>query len=390
VAGARLSVVMLLENHPYPEDVRVRSEAESLARQGYRVKVIAPRRPGQAPRERVGEVQVSRYRLPPERAGALGLLGEYFVANLQLHVRGLLELVRGVDVIHLHNPPDTLFAVAWAARLRGARVIFDHHDLSPELCEVKFGERHRLLLALLRLLERLTLRSASHVLAANESHREVALQRGGRSSETVTVVRNGPPSRILGEPSLGRPGALAEPALVFVGSMATQDGVLELAELLLELEHRHGLRARLTIVGDGPARAQLADRIRRLGLAERVCFTGQVPAAEVFEHLRQADICLDPAPCNALNHRSTMVKVAEYLAAGKPVVAYRLRETERTTAGAALLAVCGDQSAFVDAIARLAGDQDLRRHISGLAVQRARELTWEHSERALLDAYARL
>jgi glycosyltransferase involved in cell wall biosynthesis len=380
---------MLLENHSYPADPRVRREAEALGRSGYRVKVIAPRAPGQPGSERIDGVEVSRYRLPSDGASATGLLSEYLVANVQLYARGLGELLRGARVVHLHNPPDTLFPVAWAARLTGARVVFDHHDLAPELFAAKFGDRPRLALRLLRFMERRTMRSASHVLAANESHRAVAINRGGVTPAAVTVVRNGPRVTALdGAPP--RPGSLREPRLVFVGSMAVQDGVEELADVVSELEQRHGIRAQLTAVGEGPSRAALASRCRQLGIASCVRFTGQVAPKQVPALLAAADICLDPAPCNPLNHCSTMVKVAEYLAAGRPVVAYRLRETVHTTGDVALLASCGHRSEFVGHVARLATDGYLREELGRRGRERARELAWEQSEQALITAYAQL
>jgi glycosyltransferase involved in cell wall biosynthesis len=382
-------VVMLLENHSYPADVRVRSEAEALGRSGYQVKVIAPRARGEPRRERIHGVEVSRYRLPSERASATGLLAEYLVANVQLYLRALRELLRGTSVVHIHNPPDTLFPVAWAARLVGARVVFDHHDLAPELFAAKFGSRPTIALRALRFMERRTMRSASHVLAANESHRAVAIKRSGVTPAAITVVRNGPRLGALGE-SRPRPGCLWEPRLAFVGSMAVQDGVEELADIVCELEHRHGARAHLTVVGDGPSRAKLASRCREMGIAARARFTGRVAPEQIPALLAAADICLDPAPCNPLNHCSTMVKVAEYLAAGRPVVAYRLRETVHTAGEVALLAGCGDRSEFVEHIALLARDGDLRAELGRRGRQRARELTWEQSERALMSAYAQL
>jgi glycosyltransferase involved in cell wall biosynthesis len=382
-------VVMLLENQPYPADVRVRSEAEALWRWGYQVKVIAPRAPGQPGSEWIEGVEVSRYRLPPEYAGATGQVAEYLVANLQLYLRALGDLLRGARVLHLHNPPDTLFPVAWAARLMGARVVFDHHDLAPELFAAKFGDRPRIALRVLRFMERRTMRSASHVLAANESHREVAVNRGGVSPAAVTVVRNGPRLATMGD-SPPRPGFLREPRLIFVGSMAVQDGVEELADVVWELEQRYGICAQLTAVGEGPSRAVLASRCRQLGIAWRVRFTGRVTPERVPALLAAADICLDPAPCNPLNHCSTMVKVAEYLAAGRPVVAYRLHETVHTASDVALLAACGNRSEFVAHVARLATDGCLREDLGRHGRERARELAWEQSEQALITAYAQL
>src|ERR1700733_7658551 len=98
---------MLLENNPYPQDVRVRSEAESLARAGHHVTVIAPTDGKQSGRERGNDVEVIRFRLPDgSTQGRLGFLHEYLVAGVMLHLGALRELRRGSTVLHIHNPPD--------------------------------------------------------------------------------------------------------------------------------------------------------------------------------------------------------------------------------------------------------------------------------------------
>ena len=291
-------------------------------------------------------------------------------------------------MLHLHNPPDILFPVALLARALGRRVVFDHHDLFPELVEAKFGAGP--LVRLARSCERATFAAANAVLAANESHAEIAHERGGKAAEDVVVVRNGPRATDLAEPD-GRPGALADPHLVYVGAVSAQDGVAALPEVLRLLETEHGLAgARLTIVGDGDARPQVEAEASRAGVAGRVSFTGWVDVDEVPALIAAADVCVDPAPPTPLNERSTMIKIAEYLAAAKPVVAYDLLETSRTAAGAARLAPAGDAGEMARTIASLAADESERRRLSDAARARAAALTWEHSERALLAAYAAL
>jgi len=378
---------MLLENNPYPADVRVRSEAESLARAGWRVRVIAPRASREPRRERVAGVAVERFALPALPASRRGLLAEYALANVQLHARGLRALLRGADVVHLHNPPDTLFPLALAARALGRRVVFDHHDLAPELFAAKFGRSplRRLLVAC----ERASIAAADVVLCANESHSEVARRRSERTR--VVVVRNGPPRAAMAATRAARSGALKAPRLLFLGSMERQDGVDELARLLLELRERHGLAPTLTLVGDGSRRAPLARALDAAGLAGAARFTGRVPHGAVPALLAAADVCLDPAPGTPLNHRSTMVKIAEYLAAGRPVVAYALCETRRTAGDAVAYAPCGDADAFAAQVARLAGDPRARRALARAAAARAPELVWERvGEPALLGAYREL
>ena len=132
-------VTMLLENYPYPEDPRVRNEAETLCRAGWDVTVVAPRRGPQPRHELVEGVKVRRYRCPESNGSVAGYLLEFTVAHIQLFLRGALELSRGTRVLHLNNPPDTLFPVGLLARALGREVVYDLHDLAPELFAAKFG-----------------------------------------------------------------------------------------------------------------------------------------------------------------------------------------------------------------------------------------------------------
>jgi glycosyltransferase involved in cell wall biosynthesis len=381
---------MLLENNPYPQDPRVRLEAESLVAAGHSVEVIAPRSRGQRARECVNGVQARRFlAVNWPHGGAPAMLLEYAVAWFALHAAAVRALVRGSTVLHLHNPPDILFMAGAMFRLARRRVVFDHHDLSPELVAVKFGPG--LLFGVARVTERLTFAVANHVLAANESHAEIARGRGHMRPVDVTVVRNGPPVSWTRLPVRVRNGGLAPVRLAYVGAVAEQDGLDGIAEVLACLRDRTpALEAILTVIGDGDARAAFEAALERWGVTANVTMTGWVPADRVPVLLQEADICVDPAPATALNERSTMIKLMEYLALGKPVVAYDLLETRRTVGDAALLVQPGDVQAFADRIAVLAEDPELRSTLAHRARERARGLTWEQSESALLAAYASL
>jgi glycosyltransferase involved in cell wall biosynthesis len=158
------------------------------------------------------------------------------------------------------------------------------------------------------------------------------------------------------------------------------------------LARDHGMqRATLTVIGDGPRAGALAEAFAAAGVSDRVRLLGWVPHAEVPGLLADADVCLDPAGCTPLNHGSTMIKVSEYLAARRPLVAHELRETRRTAADAALYVPCEgegeSEAAFAAAVARLARDPELRERLAARAAERVPELVWERSEERLLAAY---
>ena len=380
---------MLLENNPYPQDTRVRNEARSLVAAGYRVTVVAPRGDGQQRHEVIEGIEVRRFRLPVATQGATALLGEFLVAIWSLHFAALRALILGADVLHLHNPPDTLFPAGWAARLLGRHVVFDHHDLTPELVAVRTSAKWAVLIA--RWCERRTFRVASLVLSSNQSYAEVARVRGGKHPEDVVVVRNAPRAETLSRGADIRPGALSDPRLVYVGAIAPQDDAEDLPAVLALLRDSHGIaNAQLTIVGDGPARGAVMAEATRRGVADQIVITGWLDSHKVPPIVREADVCVDPAHPTSLNDRSTMIKIAEYLAAGRPVVAYDLTETRRTAAGAVCLAGRGDPTCFAERVAVLAQDERERRTAAERARRRALELTWERSEQELLRAYGEL
>lgn len=387
-APTRPWVAILLENEPYPHDVRVRDEAQTLSGAGYRVTVVAPRVHGQARREWVGAVEVRRFRLPATRETAWGFVLEYAVAHAQLAYHAMRLIAAGIDVLQLCNPPDSLAPLLVLAKLLGRRAVFDNHDLFPELFEARFGPMHPTVV--IRAFQRLAFRAPDLVLTTNESQREIVLQQAPRAPETVVVVRNGPKaSDISSDDSveLQRDGSVT---LAFVGALAPQDGVITLADILDRLVSRHGLAARLVVVGSGSCLEPLRSACEQLGLGAAITFTGRVPPEEVPLWLSRADVCVDPAPCNELNHSSTMIKIAEYLAAGKPVVAFDLRETRRTAGDAALYAPCGDVDTFAALVAKLAGSPGLRRELVDRGRERLPDLGWDRSAEALLSAYRRL
>lgn len=382
-------VVMLLENNGYPRDVRPRREAESLVAAGYRVTVIAPREPGEPARDEVGGVRVWRFRLPQVASGAVAIVVEYLIANVQLMARASVALARGADIVHLHNPPDTLFPVGWLARALGRRVVFDLHDLAPELFVEKFGEGPvvRVLVAL----ERQSLRVAHRVLTVNQSLKDRAVERSGVDPDRIAVLRNVPRRAAIAPDAPPRPGRLDEPQLVFLGSMESQDGVDDLPRLMQLLSDRCGLPgARMTVIGDGSRRAPVEAAIRAAGFGDRVRFLGYVPHDRVAGLLADADICVEPAARGPLNDRCSMVKVAEYMAAARPVVSFPLPEVRRMAGDAVLYAESEQLHEMADHVARLATDGQLRARLAALGRSRALELTWERSEAALLDAYEQL
>jgi glycosyltransferase involved in cell wall biosynthesis len=274
--------------------------------------------------------------------------------------------------------------------------VFDHHDLCPELYLSRFGARREGSIAhrLLQALEWAQFRTADLVIATNESYRRIALARGGRRPDRVFVVRSGP-SRdrfavVRAEDPAERRGR--RHLVAYLGVMAPQDGVDHLLRAAHHLVHEMGRDdVAFTLMGGGDSFDDLQALTRELDLCGHVRFTGRIPDAAVETVLATADVCVSPDPLNPLNDVSTMNKVLEYMACGRPVVCYDLREHRYSAGDGAVYVTPNDTRALAAAIAELLDDPP-RRQAMGER-NRARFLngmSWEHSASELLRAYEEL
>jgi glycosyltransferase involved in cell wall biosynthesis len=393
--GAR-RVLVLVENLSVPFDRRVWQECAALTDAGYRVEVICPRgtKHDTEPFAEVDGVPIHRYPLTAATGGPAGYVREYSAALWHtVRIARRLSRQEPFDVVHACNPPDLLFLIALALRPSGARFLFDHHDLVPELFESRFAGGPRALHRVSVLLERLTFRTADAVISTNDSYRQAAITRGGLPPDRVRVVRSAPDlSRFVPvepDPALKR----GKPFLAcYLGVMGPQDGV---DYALRALACLHGQWGRddlhTTFIGGGDVFDECVALASRLGLDGVVEFTGRVPDETVQRYLSTADVCLSPDPKNPLNDLSSMNKVVEYMAMGRPLVSFDLHEARVTAQDAAVYAPDNDEEWFAKLIAELLDDPEQRQRMGTIGRRRVEEaLSWEVSRGNLLTAYEEL
>ncbi len=359
-------VLILLENQGYPGDVRVRRHAETLALEDYEVTVLCPRAVGERADEVFGGVRILRYPLKAGARGALGYLTEYAAAAVGLG--RLMMRVRGqdpIDVVIACNPPDFLVMLARLLAPRGTTVVFDHHDLSPELYERKFGRRglmHRLLLAL----EWLAFHAAHLVIVPNDSYAEVAHGRGGVAPSRLFLVRHAPdPRRIYEVPPRSELRRGRPLLVVWAGGITAAERVLPLIEAADELVNLRGRRdVVFAIIGDGDGREELLEDVKHRGLEGVVELPGWAGDELLRAYYSTADVCVSVDRRNEMNERSTVTKVLDYMAIGKPIVQFPLREMHGICGDAAVYARDGDCSDLADQIAALLDDPQRRERLA--------------------------
>jgi glycosyltransferase involved in cell wall biosynthesis len=387
--GPRQALI-LVENLSVPFDRRVWQEARALVDAGWDVVVVCPAGSDRdsGAYERVDGVEIHRF---PLRAAARrrDYVREYVEAFVRItRIVERLASQRRFDVVQACNPPDFLLLCALRVRRRGAGLVFDQHDLVPELYESRWGNGWPLHAA--RLLERLSFRLADVVISTNDSYRAVALERGGFDPDDVFVVRNAPPAdRFAGARPDGGLKAGSPHLIAYLGLMGPQDGVDWALQALARLRiQRSDWRA--VFMGDGDVFEEMRALASRLRLTDRVEFTGRVGDDVIGRVLATADVCLSPEPPSPLNDVSTLVKVVEYMALGRPIVAFDLRETRVSAGEAAAYAQTPDAAAYASAISALLDDPERRAQMAEVARARfSTELAWERSVDALLAAYGR-
>ena len=393
-AGRPRRVLILVENLPSPFDRRVWQEATTLLGAGYEVSIICPTGKGyESAYEVIDGIHIWRYRLPTEADGAGGYLLEYSAAifhSFRLSLRVLR--VRGFDAIHACDPPDLLFIVGAFFRLFGKKFLFDHHDISPELFEAKFGRRG-LLWRLMCLFEWLSFKTASVSIATNESYKRIAIGRGGMDPRRVFVVRSGPMlERLKILPPVESLRCGRKFLVGYVGVMGRQEGIDYLLQAVQHIVHVVGRTdVQFGLVGGGTSLDEMKRLAVTLGVDQYVTFTGRVPDQQLLEMLNTADICVNPDVANEMNDKSTMNKIMEYMALGKPIVQFDLTEGRFSAQEASLYAERNDPVDMARKIVALLDDPEARRRMGEYGRRRVtEELEWKYEVPKLLGAYEAL
>ena len=387
------AILILVENLPVPLDRRVWQESCALRDAGYEVVVICPQMRGYTkPYEFLDGIHIYRHWISTEAGGFIGFFGEYASALWgEWWLAWKAWRRHRFQVIHLCNPPDLLWLVAWPFKaLFGTKVIYDVHDAWPEMFEAKFGGRGLFYWAV-RWFERMTYAVADVVLVTNRSVMQIALDRGGKMPWEVFEVRTAP--------KIATTQAKEDPALRkgrkyvvgYVGVMGNADGLDYLVNAAAHIVHKLGRHdVQFLLMGTGPEHATLVTLRDKLGLQDYVDLPGRVSNEFLFSALRTIDLGVACDPINPYNDHCTMNKTLEYMAFGKPQVLFGTKEGRASAGEAAVYVDENSAERLGDAIVRTLDDAEGRARMGQLGFERMRTvLNWERSVEQLLAAYGR-
>lgn len=387
--------ICMVVHSRFPNDPRVHRATRMARGAGFEVDLVCLSEPGLPRREVLDEVRVWRLPVTHRRGvGAVRMVWEYAAfALLATFAVALRAGRRGYDVVHVHNPPDFLPIAALVPRLRGAKVIFDVHDLSPLMFQERF-EGRRLLLSLIHRLERLACRFADGVVTVHEPYRE-ELAAHGVDPGKVTVVMNTPDEELI---EAARHRAAVRPRegqgwrAIYHGTITEWYGLPTLIRgAALARERIPDLR--LAIIGEGDDLDRAHAAADELGLRDRVSFSDRyLPIREVLDLAAASDCGVIPNLPSALNDLTLSSKLLEYVALGIPVVAARLRTLAHHFAdGEVTFYDPADPQALAEAMVWVHDHPEEARAKAQRAERRARAYRWsENRDRyvELLDALA--
>jgi glycosyltransferase involved in cell wall biosynthesis len=386
------NVLIYVENLAVPFDRRVWMEANTLQRNGYQVHIICPRSK-QHPRfkEEIDGIRIYRY--PPfiEGRTSLGTLLEYAWAIFAMGVIAfLLSCSRKFKIVHVCNPPDILFIAAWAPRsIWKAKLIFDQHDINPELWESKGHSKSDFFGKLLMSAERATYRRAITVISTNESYKEIAINRGGKSPKDVFVVRSAPKNSFAVDLLPITRSAQDAHKIVYIGTMGHQEGIdilVKSINILVKKMNRTFIQ--LDLIGDGPERRYLENLATELGVNHHIKFHGRVSDDDLRTIVLDADIAVNPDRPSKMNDLSSMNKIVEYMALGRPIVQFACVEGERTALEAAISVRIASEDMLAESLSELLEDENARSYMSIYGLERFKSaLSWEFQESQLISAY---
>jgi glycosyltransferase involved in cell wall biosynthesis len=385
-------VLFIVENNAAPHDARVWPEALVAKQNGYNVSIISPESElvhGKI--EVIDGIEIYRHPRSFKNSGKISFIFEYlnaifweFILSFRIYKK------KPFQIIHAANPPDHIFILAIFYKLFGVKYIFDHHDLSPELYLAKFAKQKDFVFNILNYLEKLSCKLADVVISSNDSYKKIVINKHLINPDKVFVVRNDPNLNnfLIGEKI--REKDKRKTSLLFLGSIGYQDGVDNLIKalhyLVYKLEEKDFL---CRIIGGGDALPMAQQLTKKLELEDYVIFKGLILGRKkIVKYLNEADICLEPAPDNEVNRHSTFIKIMEYMAAGKPIVAFDLPETRYSTNNSAILIKPMDIKGFANGIKELIVNQDLRNKLSKKGKERIElKLNWTKASSNLIQAY---
>ena len=308
----------------YESDNRVRRYAETLVRRGYQVDAVALRKDGQPRYESLNGVRVcriqDRIRDEKNKFSYLYRLLKFFV-NSALFI-SKQHLHRRYDLIHVHSVPDFEVFATFFAKMTGARIILDIHDIVPEFYASKFKvSKDSVAFKALIMVEKASIAFSDHVIIANHIWEKTLTARSVKKEKCTTMLNYPDLSIFYKRPRTRKDDKFI---VVYPGTINWHQGV-DIAVRAFALIKDHAPEAEFHIYGDGPMRAEIQKLIADLGVQDSVFLKGSLPSDQIAAVMANADLGVVPKRNDSFGGDAFSTKIFEFMALGIPVVAAATR-----------------------------------------------------------------
>ncbi len=403
-----MSRIAMIVWNEFRNDARVLKEAQTLQRAGHNVTVFALHTPGVTQEQEVldGGIAVSRVARSPlwkwrkgravssaatSSAGHTAKIGRLsptkqvlrIVARLWTHAVLFTRMaMHRADVVHAHDV-NTLPTAWLAAKVSGAKVIYDAHEISTS------REGYNSFRRLVGVVEKLLMPRVQGTITTTDARakffaRAYSIPRPVVLQNRPRLTPSRPSQRIRDQLQLAEPW----PIIVYQGGLQQGRGLERLVRIAAKVPNAY-----FVLIGGGRLTQSLIALSEQLALTERVHFIPTVALADLPDYTASADIGVQPIENTCLNHFTTdSNKLFEYLIAGLPVVASDLPEIRRIVRAHdnGLLVREGDDEALASALQRLVNDPELRAALAANSAKASAHANWEEQEVLLTDLYQRV
>ena len=303
----------------YEFDSRVKRYAETLAKRGDHVDVIALKQNGQADYAKINNVNLYRIqkRVINERSKLSYLFKIVFFLINSLIFLSIRHLRNQYNLIHVHSVPDFEVFAAIIPKITGSKIILDIHDIVPEFYASKFNaKKDSIIYKSLILLEKISINFSDHVIISNDIWEKKLLSRSVNKVKCSTML-NYPDPFIFYFHQRKRDNNKF--IFIYPGTLSWHQGV-DVAVQAMAIIKDQAPQVEFHIYGEGPEKKVLQKLVSDLGLNDTVFFKGLLPSEEMANMMTESDIGVVPKRAISFGNEAFSTKILEFMALGIPVL----------------------------------------------------------------------
>ena len=364
-------ILILDGNSPYTNDRSV-FLANELISTGYEINLITPHK--KLLSKEIGDSNSKVY-------GYISPKADKFFTNLILtplitsFVLLWVWLRQNFDVLYIINPPDSLALVGLIPKLVGKTIFMDIRDPLPELYATQSSKTKGFTYWVTSWIEKKSTRFVNHVTMPNDTILQKVSDRDGISSEHIASIPQIPDIDKIKpvDPDLNL-RSRAETILAYLYDGRNDAEIEHLINVLNYLKNSYGYADWFClIIGINDEDTQLSMQVEEMEIDDHIWFAGTQPVSKWAMLLSSADICVYTSPRDPLSEIKIGRAIYNYMAVGKPIVAYDLPAVRDFVGEAGSYAMPDNQVDLADHILRLVNDPGLREEMGQIGLNRFKE-----------------